>query len=63
MDLWRFGRLQKLHLYKITSELFNIPTPKDDIDGSQVSRVLGRKRFGKNKNLLSKRHYYCRSYF
>jgi uncharacterized protein YprB with RNaseH-like and TPR domain len=39
MELWRFGDYKNYTSIKLLSALFNIPTPKDDIDGSQVSRV------------------------
>lgn len=39
MDLWRFGDYKHYTSIKLLSALFNIPTPKEDIDGSQVARV------------------------
>ena len=39
MELWRFGDYKHYTSIKLLSALFNIPTPKDDIDGSQVARV------------------------
>ena len=39
MELWRFGDYKHYTSMKLLSALFNIPTPKDDIDGSQVARV------------------------
>lgn len=39
MELWRFGDYKYYTSIKLLSALFNIPTPKDDIDGSQVARV------------------------
>ena len=39
MELWRFGDYKNYTSIKLLSALFNIPTPKDDIDGSQVSKV------------------------
>ena len=44
MDLWRFGDYKNYTSIKLLSELFNIPTPKDDIDGSQVSRVYWEEK-------------------
>ena len=39
MELWRFGDYKHYTSIKLLSALFGITTPKDDIDGSQVSRV------------------------
>ena len=39
MELWRFGDYKHYTSLKLLAELFDIPTPKDDIDGSQVARV------------------------
>ena len=39
MELWRFGDHKNYTSIKLLAALFGIPTPKDDIDGSQVARV------------------------
>jgi len=39
LQLWKFGDYKHYTSLSLLCELFNIPTPKDDIDGSQVSRV------------------------
>ncbi|MBT3417486.1 MAG: 3'-5' exonuclease [Flavobacteriales bacterium] len=39
MELWRFGDYKHYTSIKLLSALFGITTPKDDIDGSQVSKV------------------------
>ena len=39
MELWKFGDYKHYTSIKLLAALFNIPTPKDDIDGSQVARV------------------------
>ena len=39
MELWRFGDYKNFTSIKLLAALFEIPTPKDDIDGSQVARV------------------------
>jgi hypothetical protein len=36
MELWKFGDFKHYTSLKLLAALFNIPTPKDDIDGSQV---------------------------
>ena len=36
MELWRFGDYRHYTSIKLLAALFNIPTPKDDIDGAQV---------------------------
>ena len=39
MELWSFGDYKNFTSIKLLAALFDIPTPKDDIDGSQVARV------------------------
>ncbi len=39
MELWKFGDYKHYTSIKLLCEIFNIPTPKDDIDGSMVSSV------------------------
>tara|TARA_B100001741_G_scaffold313736_1_gene321525 strand:+ start:8015 stop:8734 length:720 start_codon:yes stop_codon:yes gene_type:complete len=39
MELWRFGDYKHYTSIKLLAALFDIPTPKDDIDGSQVAKV------------------------
>ncbi len=46
MELWKFGDYKHYTSLNLLAYIFNIPTPKDDIDGSQVAEV-----FYKDKNL------------
>lgn len=39
MDLWKFGDYKSYTSLDLLAALFDIPTPKDDIDGSQVGHV------------------------
>lgn len=39
MELWKFGDYKNFTSLNLLAAIFNIPTPKDDIDGSDVSRV------------------------
>ncbi|RCH55829.1 3'-5' exonuclease [Mucilaginibacter hurinus] len=39
MDLWKFGDYKSYTSLNLLTAIFNIPTPKDDIDGSQVGHV------------------------
>jgi DNA polymerase elongation subunit (family B) len=39
LQLWKFGDYKHYTSLSLLCELFSIPTPKDDIDGSQVARV------------------------
>lgn len=39
MELWKFGDYKHFTSLKLLTEVFNIPSPKDDIDGSQVRSV------------------------
>jgi 3'-5' exonuclease len=46
MELWKFGDYKHYTSLNLLTYIFNIPTPKDDIDGSQVAGV-----YYKEKNL------------
>ncbi len=39
MDLWKFGDLKNYTSLDLLAHTLGIPSPKDDIDGSQVGRV------------------------
>ncbi|HEX3384741.1 MAG TPA: 3'-5' exonuclease [Mucilaginibacter sp.] len=39
MELWKFGDYKNFTSLNLLAAIFNIPTPKDDIDGSQVGHV------------------------
>lgn len=39
MDLWKFGDYKSFTSLELLAALFDIPTPKDDIDGSMVREV------------------------
>lgn len=39
MELWKFGDRKNFTSLKLLAAAFNIPTPKDDIDGSMVGSV------------------------
>lgn len=39
LELWKFGDYKNFTSLALLTELFDIPTPKDDIDGSQVAEV------------------------
>lgn len=39
LQLWKFGDYKNYTSLSLLCAAFNIPTPKDDIDGSQVARV------------------------
>ncbi len=40
MDLWKFGDYKHYSSLKLLTGIFGIPSPKDDIDGSQVGKVF-----------------------
>jgi hypothetical protein len=46
MELWKFGDYKHYTSLELLTQIFNIPSPKDDIDGSQVASV-----FYEEKNL------------
>lgn len=39
LQLWKFGDYKHFTSLSLLTSLFNIPTPKDDIDGSMVNQV------------------------
>jgi hypothetical protein len=39
LELWKFGDRKSFTSLNLLAHLFNIPTPKDDIDGSMVGSV------------------------
>jgi uncharacterized protein YprB with RNaseH-like and TPR domain len=39
MDMWKFGDMKSYTTLKLLAAVFGIPSPKDDIDGSQVYAV------------------------
>ena len=39
MELWKFGDYKNFTSLDLLTELFDIPTPKDDINGADVARV------------------------
>ena len=53
LELWKFGDYKNYTALKLLTAIFGIPTPKDDIDGSQVANV-----FYKEKN-VSRIAIYC----
>ncbi len=46
MELWRFGDYKNFTSLQLLTTIFDIPSPKDDIDGSMVGEV-----YWKEKNL------------
>jgi predicted PolB exonuclease-like 3'-5' exonuclease len=53
LDLWKFGDFKAYTSLALIAECFNIPTPKDDIDGSMVYAVYY------NDNDLDRIKTYC----
>lgn len=44
LELWKFGDYKNYTSLKLLTAVFGIPTPKDDIDGSQVASVYYRDK-------------------
>ena len=44
LDLWKFGDYKHYTSLNLLTHVFNIPTPKDDIDGSQVASVYWEEK-------------------
>lgn len=43
MELWKFGDYKHYTTLELLAYIFNIPTPKDDIDGSMVGHVYWKE--------------------
>lgn len=43
LDLWRFGDYKNYTSLALLAQIFGIPTPKDDIDGSKVAQVYWKE--------------------
>jgi DNA polymerase elongation subunit (family B) len=43
MELWKFGDYKNYTSLNLLTAIFNIPTPKDDIDGSMVGSVYWKE--------------------
>lgn len=54
MELWKFGDYKNFTSLNLLANLFEIPTPKDDIDGSKVGHVFW------HDNDLERIARYCR---
>jgi uncharacterized protein YprB with RNaseH-like and TPR domain len=52
MELWKFGDYKNYTSLELLTAVFNIPTPKDDIDGSMVGKVYWQEH-----DLERIRHY------
>jgi len=46
MELWKFGDFKNYTSLELLSAVFDIPSPKDDIDGSQVFGVYYKEKDG-----------------
>lgn len=44
MEMWRFGDYKAYTKLELLCAIFQIPTPKDDIDGSQVGKVFWEEK-------------------
>ena len=53
MELWKFGDYKSYTSLNLLTAIFDIPTPKDDIDGSMVGHVYW------NENQLERISTYC----
>ena len=40
MEMWRFGDIKNFTSLNLLANIFNVPSPKDDIDGSQIAKVF-----------------------
>lgn len=44
LEMWKFGDIKNYTSLRLLAALFGIPSPKDDIDGSDVGRVYWEER-------------------
>lgn len=55
MEMWRFGDIKNFTSLNLLANVLGIPSPKDDMDGSQVSKVYyEEKNIGKIKEYCMK---------
>lgn len=40
LELWKFGDFKHFTSLKLLTKVLGVPSPKDDIDGSEVARVF-----------------------
>lgn len=66
LELWRFGDFKHYISLALLAHILDIPTPKDDIDGSKVGHVywqendIDRIRIYCQKDVVTTAHIYCR---
>jgi len=66
MEMWKFGDRKNYTSLKVLAALLGFPSPKDDIDGSDVGRVyweekdLKRIAFYCEKDVLATTQLYLR---
>jgi len=44
MELWKFGDYKHYSSVKLLTTILGIPSPKDDIDGSEVAKVYYKEK-------------------
>jgi phage pi2 protein 07 len=44
MELWKFGDYKHYTSLKLLTKILGIPSPKDDIDGSEVAKVYYQEK-------------------
>ena len=44
MELWKFGDYKHYTSLKLLTAILGIPSPKDDIDGSEVAKVYYQQK-------------------
>jgi hypothetical protein len=44
MELWKFGDYKSYASLNLLAHIFQIPTPKNDIDGSDIARVYWEEK-------------------
>lgn len=66
MELWRFGDYKNFTSLALLASIFNIPTPKDDINGADVAKVyyeeknLERIKIYCEKDVVALTRIYCK---
>ena len=55
MEMWRFGDIKNFTSLNLLANVLGVPSPKDDMDGSQVSKVYyEEKNIGRIKEYCMK---------
>jgi hypothetical protein len=59
MELWKFGDYKNYTSLDLLSQALDLPTPKDDIDGSMVGEIYWAHGSGEKETSIRRIADYC----